>query len=143
MKLYTSEDVYKLTQRKMLWSKWHSFGGISGRLLKEAAPIISSYLDLSITKVIFHNDGKQAKTSPICNESHKNDPNSIAQFSHYRRLSKIIGKNVLNQLYMITWFLIIYCSNSNQDSDHFNLYITTVTDTANNWPVFKCWRWPC
>ena len=78
----TSEDVSNLIPKYALQSKWHSFGGISARLIKEAVPIISSSLDLSINKGVFPNDWKQAKPFPIYNEGPKTD----AQFSHYRRV---------------------------------------------------------
>lgn len=131
----TPEDVCNLI-RKMPSNKSSGMDGVSARLLKEAAPIVSGSLaaiiNMSITKGIFPNDWKQAKISPIHKEGPKTDPNNYRPISILSTVSKIIEKIIFKQVYDHL--------NSNGILNKFqsgfrplHSTVTALLDATNNW----------
>ena len=98
----TDNIVYRLIQLMPL-NKACGLDGISCRLLKEAAPVITTSLtyiiNLSIRSGIFPDDWKIARVSPVFKEDVKSDPNNYRPISVLPIVSKLIERIVFNQLY--------------------------------------------
>ena len=98
---------YKSTTCRLIQSmplnKACGLDGISCRLLKEAAPVITTSLtyiiNLSIRSGIFPDDWKIARVSPVFKEDIKSDPNNYRPISVLPIVSKLIERIVFNQLY--------------------------------------------
>ena len=98
----TNDMVYRLIQSMPL-NKACGLDGISCRLLKEAAPVITTSLtyiiNLSIRSGIFPDDWKIARVSPVFKEDINSDPNNYRPISVLPIVSKLIERIVFNQLY--------------------------------------------
>ena len=98
----SSDNIFKLIQ-SMSSNKASGLDGISCRLLKEAAPIVSPSLayitNLSITTGIFPDDWKIARVLPIYKEDNKTNPNNYRPISILPIVSKLIERIVFSQFY--------------------------------------------
>ena len=98
----SSNNIIKLIQ-SMSSNKASGLDGISCRLLKEAAPIVSPSLayitNLSITTGIFPDDWKIARVSPIYKKDNKTNSNNYRPISILRIVGKLIERIVFNQFY--------------------------------------------
>ena len=80
-----SNDVYEIIQ-SLNSNKGNGLDGISCKLLKEAAPVITPLLTfiitLSIKSYIFPDDWKIAKVTPVFKEGSKFHPNSYRLYNY-------------------------------------------------------------
>ena len=105
--IMTESKRFKVGQRQCLQLRLRfercGLDGISCRLLKEAAPVITTSLtyiiNLSIGSGIFPDDWKIARVSPVFKEDIKSDPNNYRPISVLPIVSKLIERIVFNQLY--------------------------------------------
>ena len=111
----TNDIVYRLIQSMPL-NKACGLDGISCRLLKEAAPVITTSLtyiiNLSIRSGIFPDDWKIARVSPVFKEDIKSDPNNYRPISVLPIVSKLIERIVLTNSTLF-WLKMIYLQTPN------------------------------
>ena len=126
--------MYKIIQ-SLNSNKGSGLDGISCKLLKEAAPVITPSLtfiiNLSIDSCIFPDDWKIAKVTPMFKEGSKSDPNNYKPVPVLPIVSKII-EIIFDQLFN---YLTEY--NLLADSQHgFRPMLSTLTallEAANDW----------
>ena len=98
----SSENVLRLLS-KLCTSKATGLDKISAKLLKTAAPAISSSLthifNTMIIKGIFPDDLKKARVIPIFKDDKRNNPNNYRPISVLPVVARIFEKIVFDQLY--------------------------------------------
>ena len=98
----TCAEIFSLINKLPL-NRASGLDNISMRLLKEAAPIITSSLtfkiNLSIVTGIVPDEWKRARVSPVFKDGVKADPNNYRPISVLPVVSKLIERVVFNQFY--------------------------------------------
>ena len=134
----TSVNVILKHLGKLPIHKATGLDNISGRLLKEAAPVISASLTIIINRSIetglFPSAWKTAKVFPLFKANDRSDPNNYRPISVLPVISKICERIVYDQLYS---YLIEHNLLTKYQSGFRSLHstVTALLDVTNEWQL--------